>query len=74
MLLGTDIGQTGSDSPKECAFSRKRLHPPSQTFASAIVNVCGEKTSVVESLSPLVCPLSPITLADLSLCLKPNTA
>ena len=26
-----------------CILSRKRLQPPSQTFASAIVNVCGEK-------------------------------
>ena len=36
-----------------CVRHRKRLHPPSQTFASAIANVCGEKTPVVESLSPL---------------------
>ena len=26
-----------------CILSRKRLQPPSQTFATAIVNVCGEK-------------------------------
>ena len=26
-----------------CILSRKRLQPPSQTFASAIVNVCDEK-------------------------------
>ena len=26
-----------------CILSRKRLQPPSQTFASAIANVCGEK-------------------------------
>lgn len=35
--MGTDMGRIGSDSPKECAFSRKRLHPPSQTFATLLV-------------------------------------
>ena len=35
-----------------CTRHRKRLHPPSQTFASAIANVCGEKMPFVESLPP----------------------
>ena len=39
---------------KHCNRSRKRLQPPLQTFASAIANVCAEKTLFVESLPPCV--------------------
>ena len=34
------------------SFSRKRLQPLPQTFASFASNVCGEKTPFVESLPP----------------------